>query len=176
MREKARGLLDLLSNPDRIRAERLKARDLKAQYSGYGSGALSRSASARPRPSTSSSGSSSTALGHVTSTRDFSDKAPQSRGSSGSGGGEAEVWRAGYSRSPSPAPLEASRVLGRDSVGSSGSDKIDFDTGREFYSSRISRFQEQERREASLSAGGTRARRWGFSLIWTAFFWGVFCH
>lgn len=138
MREKARDLLELLSEPERIREERLKARDLKAQYSGYGSGTLTKHSSSK--------------LDMGPSPRDRSVKVSRS----------VEVeddWRAGYSRSPSPVPVESGRALGRDSVSSGGSDKIDFDAGREFYSSRISRFQEQERREASLSSGGGSGTR-----------------
>ncbi|CAM9696630.1 unnamed protein product, partial [Hapterophycus canaliculatus] len=36
VREKAQDLANLMSNPDRIQAERRKAKDLRAQYSGYG--------------------------------------------------------------------------------------------------------------------------------------------
>lgn len=141
MREKARDLLELLSEPERIREERLKARDLKAQYSGYGSGTLTKHSSSK--------------LDMGSSPRDLSDRVSRSVESVN----VEDDWRAGYSRSPSPVPVESGRALGRDSVGSGGSDKIDFDAGREFYSSRISRFQEQERREASLSSGGGSGAR-----------------
>lgn len=138
MREKARNLLKLLSEPEKIREERLKARDLKAQYSGYGSGTLTKISSSK--------------LDMGPSPKDRSDRVSRSVDPD-------NAWRAGYSRSPSPIPVESGRVLGRDSVSSGGSDKIDFDAGREFYSSRISRFQEQERREASLSSGGGSGTR-----------------
>lgn len=133
--------MDLMGNPDRVRAERLKARDLKAQYSGYGARAPTRltTGSSRELPS---------------SPRDYS-----ASGGGGRDSGEiSDDWRAGYDRSPTPPHIEARRVVGRDRTSSIGSDKIDFDAGREGYSGRLTRYQEQERREASLSSG-SRARR-----------------
>ncbi|CAM9466513.1 unnamed protein product, partial [Laminaria digitata] len=142
VREKAQELADLIGNPDRVRAERLKARDLKAQYSGYG-------AHMSPRPSTGSSRD-------ISSPRD--DAHGDSAGSGGRYSGEiSDDWRAGYDRSPTPPDLDWQRAIGGNGGGAI-SDKIDFDAGREGYSGRLSQYQEKERREAS-QAGSSRSRR-----------------
>lgn len=143
--------MSLISNPDRVHAERRKAKDLRAQYTGYG-------ADIPPRLSAGS--------GRSGSSRDFPSSSPRDsyadRGSTGGGGqgrdsGDiSDDWTAGYDRSPTPPPIEARRVIGRGSGGRSQS--IDFDEGREGYSGRLSRYQEQEKREASLAS---RPRRFG---------------
>ncbi|CAM9451354.1 unnamed protein product [Scytosiphon promiscuus] len=152
VREKAQDLASLVRNPDRIHAERRRAKDLRSQYSGYG-------ADVPPRLS-SGSGSSG-------GTREFPSSVPRdtyvSRGVAGGGGqgrdsGEiSDDWTAGYDRSPTPPPIEARRVIGRDSGGRSQS--IDFDEGREGYSGRLSQYQEQEKREASLASQPRRGSR-----------------
>lgn len=151
MRERARDLLDLLRNPDRIRAERLKARELKEQYSGHGPSSYFKSSE------------SSRDLGPVSSGADeWGDGGGAgSRGRGGSGGrGEGrdlnDDWAAGYERSPSPSPPPSRGRPSHSRTSSVGSDRIDFDTGRGGYSERLSAFQEQEKREAVLAA--TRGR------------------
>lgn len=117
-----------------MRAERLKARDLKAQYSGYGS---SMDFSSLPN-----------AHGEI------SDTAAGARYS----GEISDDWRAGYDRSPTPPEMEGQRAIGGNGNGGPISGKIDFDAGREGYSGRLSQYQEKERREAS-QAGSSRSRR-----------------
>lgn len=131
VRDKSRELVSLLGNPDLIQAQRRNARDLKPQYNGYGGD--------MPRRLSGGSGGSS--------------RPPHD--SSGGGGGRnsgeiSDDWRAGYDRSPTPPHVDARRVVG------GRSESIDFDEGREGYSGRLSRFQEQEKREASLALGGRR--------------------
>lgn len=76
-----------------------------------------------------------------------------SGGGGGSGRNSGEIrddWRAGYDRSPTPPQIDARRAVG------GRSESIDFDEGREGYRGRLSRFQEQEKREARLASGGRR--------------------
>lgn len=145
VREKAREMVDLLQSPERVRFERLRARNLKAQYSGYGSQGPS-------RPS----------LGdYDSSSRDLSSSRKVGGGTGGGGRDSGDIsddWTAGYDRSPTPPSVEARRVEGHRRTSSTGSDKIDFYAGREEYSGRLSRYQEKERKEASLGSG-SRSRR-----------------
>lgn len=146
--------MDLLGNPDRIRSERLRARDLKNQYTAYdGSGSSGGYAPASvPDPSS----SSAREFHSSSSSRDW-DR-PQ-RDVPASGGYVGDEWSAGYDRSPSPPAVLPRAVGGARGHGrnlSTGSDKIDFDSGREGYSGRLSQYQEQERREAAAQAEGER--------------------
>lgn len=161
MRERAYELVELLGNPDRIRAERLKARELKALYSGYGGGSVP-----APPPKPSSGDGSSRDFRSSNSPRhwDEAHRATRSVGARGGGGGGnfgrddiGDEWAAAYERSPSPSPVW--RQSGHDRTQSVGSDTIDFDTGREEYSGRLSRYQEKEKAEAAALAAGSRARR-----------------
>lgn len=144
-------MANLLGNPDRIHAERRRAKDLRSQYSGYGASDL---------PRLSSSGGGGT-LGGGSSSRSIPASRPfessADRGGGGRSSGEiGDEWGAGYDRSPTPPPIEARRVLGgRGGIGDR-SESINFDEGREEYSGRLSRYQEQERREASQAS---RSRR-----------------
>lgn len=160
MREKARELVDLLGNPDRIRAERLRTRDLKNQYSGYGSAA----APAPPLPPKPSSFGGS---GGGDSSREFhSSSSPRNWDESDrdDGGYVGDEWSAAYDRSPSPPAVIPGHFEGHRRTSSTGSDKIDFDAGREEYSGRLSRYKEQEKREAAAQAAG--GRRWVCAIVY----------
>ncbi|CAN0355111.1 unnamed protein product, partial [Pylaiella littoralis] len=142
IREKAQDLANLLGNTDRIYAERRKAKDLRSQYGGYG---------ASDPPRFSSSGGGGGGGGGDYSSRDFPADPPRDSYSGGGGMGRSsgemsDDWRAGYDRSPTPPLVESQRSVG------SRSESIDFDEGRQGYSGRLSQYQEQERREASLAS------------------------
>ncbi|CBJ31753.1 conserved unknown protein [Ectocarpus siliculosus] len=136
VREKARELVSLMDNPDLIQAQRRNARDLKSQYNGYGG-------DMPPRLSGGSGGGS----------RHPHDSSGGGGGSGRNSGEISDDWRAGYDRSPTPPQIDARRAVG------GRSESIDFDEGREGYSGRLSRFQEQEKREAKLVSGGRRGSR-----------------
>ncbi|CAM9443166.1 unnamed protein product [Ectocarpus sp. 6 AP-2014] len=141
IREQSRELVNLMGNPDLVQAQRRNARDLKPQYNGYGG-------EVPPRLSG----------GRGSGARSSHDSSGGGGGGDGGGRNSGEInedWRAGYDRSPTPPQVDARRVVG------GRSESIDFDEGREGYSGRLSRFQEQERREASLASGGRRNSRDG---------------
>ncbi|CAM9105169.1 unnamed protein product [Choristocarpus tenellus] len=141
VREKAANLTQLLGSPELIRSERLKARDLKSKFIGY--------SATDPQVNERGSYSSSQAR---------RQELERGNGSAGSDFGsdelnyDADDWAAGYDRSPPPS---ISGDGHRDSVTSGQSDKIDFDTGREEYSSRLSRYKLQEKQKSSK---GTRSK------------------
>lgn len=156
MREKAQDLASLIGNPDRVHAERRRAKDLRAQYSGYG-------ADVPPRLSSGSGGGGGSGS---SSSRDFPSSTPRDTYQADKGGGAhgrdsgeiSEEWTAGYDRSPTPPAIEARRVIGRSSGGAGGrSQSIDFDEGREGYSGRLRGYQEQEKREATLASQPRRS-------------------
>lgn len=154
MREKARELVDLLGNPDRIRVERLRARDLKNQYTSYGNA----SSSAPPLPPKPSSFGGGGGGGGSSSLEFHSSRSPRNWDESQRDGGGyiGDEWSAAYDRSPSPPAAIPGRFAGHGRTLSTGSDKIDFDAGREEYGERLSRYQEQEKREAAAHAAGAQ--------------------
>ncbi len=124
--------MELLNNPDRIQAERRKAKDLRSHGGGGGRGG---------------------SYLDVPPSRPYDSYADRGSGGIGAGGrssGEiSDDWRAGYDRSPTPPAIDTRRAIGG---GGGRSESIDFDEGREGYSSRLSRFQEQERQQAALAS------------------------
>lgn len=151
VREKAQDLANLLGNPDRIQAERRRAKDLRAQYSGYG-------ASDPPRLSSSGGGGGGSSSRDIPPSRPYESSAGRGGGGGRSSGEISDDWRAGYDRSPTPPPIEARRVIGGRGVGDR-SESINFDEGREEYSGRLSRYQEQEKREAFQASRPRRCEK-----------------
>ena len=159
VRERSRDLASLLTNPDRIQAERRKAKDLRSQYGRGGGG----------RGGGRGGGGGGSSFRDVPASRPSDSYAD--RGGRGGGGAEgrssgevSDDWRAGYDRSPTPPMVDTRRAIGGGGGGGGGgrggghgrSESIDFDQGREGYSSRLTRYQEQERQQASQASHSRR--------------------
>ncbi|CAM9097921.1 unnamed protein product [Discosporangium mesarthrocarpum] len=128
VRDRADALSQLLANPERIQAERMRARDMRGTFTAVASHSDWREPNERDR------GSGSVGRGYGSDDVSL----------------DANEYVAGYDASP---PRSGSVHDYRDSVESDRSDKIDFDAGRANYSNRLSYYKDKGKSEP---AGGGR--------------------